>query len=143
MNRSQRRALAKKRRRENQLNRAANLSTEWRLGGRSYPRPPKEPQVPGLNCPPVDEEYAARVDRNHWHDRPELQTFIAKILELSGNETLSDSSWSWARNSACKYVDIRIDMRDGGFILVNRHGQRINLAQLEWQYQSIKTKEGQ
>lgn len=43
--------------------------------------------------------------------------------------------WSWSSNSECKYISIRIDMRDGAFILLNRDGQRISFEQLQYQGQ--------
>ena len=39
----------------------------------------------------------------------------------------------------CKYIEIRFDMRDGGFTLRNKEGERINLEQLKWQYKSVKS----
>lgn len=53
-----------------------------------------------------------------------------KILELSSES----SSWTWAYNSQCKYVDVRVDMRDGHCILVDRHGNPIKLDDLERQH---------
>lgn len=41
--------------------------------------------------------------------------------------------WSWARNTECKYVDVRIDMRDGGCI-IRVKGKRISPERLAWQY---------
>lgn len=76
---------------------------------------------------------------NVWHDRAEIDTFVAKIKELSvdrwGDGVQSDdtNAWSWAYNWKCKYVNLRFDMRDGGFILTNDDGERISLKQLEYQ----------
>lgn len=46
--------------------------------------------------------------------------------------------WSWARNWDCKYINLRFDMRDGGFVLTNSKDERICLEQLKWQYQFKK-----
>jgi len=46
---------------------------------------------------------------------------------------LKDASagrWSWTENTACKYVELRIDMRDGGCIIRDRNGNRITPEQL-------------
>ncbi len=42
--------------------------------------------------------------------------------------------WNWTENSACKYIELRIDMRDGGCLIRNREGQRINPGDLAHQY---------
>lgn len=42
--------------------------------------------------------------------------------------------WTWARNTKCKYIDVRIDMRDGDCIIKDRDGNIITLEQLQWQY---------
>jgi len=41
--------------------------------------------------------------------------------------------WSWTRNSQCKYLNIRIDMRDLSFLLEDRHGNEITIEQLNEQ----------
>jgi len=45
--------------------------------------------------------------------------------------------WSWGRNTRCKYIDIRIDMRSGLCYLMDRDGKFITLAQLQWQYSHV------
>lgn len=137
MNRRQRRDLNKKRKQSNAVNYSANMSASWTTAGWKPPKEEPEKMVPGVNCPPTEEEFEKKVNANIWHDREEFDTFIAKIKSLS-NENDPDRQWCWAYNSECKYLDIRIDMRDGGFILTNRTNKRINLAQLEWQYESVK-----
>ena len=82
-----------------------------------------------------DPDHAAMVERNEWFERHQLDEVLAVIKEL----TKSGKEWTWARNTQCKYIDIRIDMRDGGFVLKDRSG-RISLKQLLWQYSS---KEGE
>jgi hypothetical protein len=41
--------------------------------------------------------------------------------------------WTWIDNSECKYIQLRIDMRDGGCLIENRHGVRIDPARLAFQ----------
>ena len=43
--------------------------------------------------------------------------------------------WRWSLNSKCKYITIRIDMRDGMCLLMDRHGNEITLDDLKYQYQ--------
>ena len=80
----------------------------------------------------LDAEYEARIDRNSWHDcaLEELFPVIKETIEKSRNR-----EWTWARNWDCKYIDVRIDMRDGGAILRSRSG-RISPEQLKYQYKS-------
>ena len=41
--------------------------------------------------------------------------------------------WVWMENPACKYIELRIDMRDGGCLIKDREGNRINPADLRKQ----------
>lgn len=140
MNRAQRRAKTKAAKRRNKSGVLSGkfddsyvVWTNKTKGDNS----PEEPKVPGVNVPPEDPVFAEKVANNVWHDHSELKQVIKTISQLSGNETHEDGKWSWGYNSDCKYLDIRIDMRDGGFILSGRGG-RINLDQLKWQYKSLK-----
>jgi len=54
---------------------------------------------------------------------------------------MKEDDWQWYKNTDCKYVDLRIDMRDGGCIIRNGSGKRISPGQLAWQY-SAETPEG-
>jgi len=47
---------------------------------------------------------------------------------------LCNPKWRWSRNTKCKYVTIRIDMRDGMCLLMDRDGERISLEELAFQY---------
>lgn len=113
----------------------------------------KIPQIPGVNCPPVDLEFQDKVERNSWHEPEEFDEVIATIKQLTkprpwdGNfikplnteeEKDEENRWSWAYNHNCKYINLRIDMRDGGFTLSNDEDGRINLERLKWQYKSLE-----
>lgn len=50
------------------------------------------------------------------------------------NEARVAGEWHWWANPTCKYVDLRVDMRDGACVMRNRHGQRITPQQLAYQY---------
>jgi hypothetical protein len=45
-----------------------------------------------------------------WHP---FKKWSALILAIMTNKY----RWSWASNSACKYVNLRIDMRDGSAVM--------------------------
>lgn len=96
-------------------------------------------------------EFVAKVNANSWHDREEFDEVVATIKALSeppkwtekGDYAPGSNRWSWSRNISCKYVTVRIDMRDGGFVLCAAghpgRGERISLDQLKWQYSSEET----
>lgn len=70
------------------------------------------------------------IDENVWHDISELPEFIETIRHLS---TAGMSVWHWSKGDwANKYITLRFDMRDGGFILRNEKG-RIGLEDLRAQ----------
>lgn len=131
--------MNRRQRRERQRNRKSKNTTTatWRLG-HSSEMPPTEAvvYVPGENCPPtLSDEFKSKYENNIWHDRDQLQKFVDTILRLSVED---NDEWGWAYNSQCKYMNLKIDMRDGGFIMTNGDGQRIDLPQLEWQYKSVE-----
>jgi hypothetical protein len=45
-------------------------------------------------------------------------------------ERMRSGEWYWGSNSRCKYIELRIDTRDGGCILRDRESVRITPAQL-------------
>jgi hypothetical protein len=70
-----------------------------------------------------------KIEHNFWEKPNTLQEIVDFIKENANR----DSEWKWLWNSECKYIDLRIDMRDGGFTL-SAKGKRISLNQLKWQY---------
>ena len=42
--------------------------------------------------------------------------------------------WTWAMNTQCKYINVRIDTRTGHCTITDRDGNKITPKQLEWQY---------
>jgi len=64
----------------------------------------------------------------------EVISFIKKATE--GGMFSLNKSWGWIYNSRCKYISLRIDMRDGKFILLDKDDKRISLEQLQYQYKS-------
>lgn len=58
---------------------------------------------------------------------------VIKAVQQTIKDSLS-GRWWWAKNSRCKYIDIRIDMRDGKCVLMDRESQRISIEDLQKQY---------
>ncbi len=84
----------------------------------------------------TDQRNLWKIQENFWEKN--LLDVIGEIREMTKGpyEGTDSEKWSWVRNMHCKYVTIRIDMRDGGFVLCNRYGQRISMDELRWQYNS-------
>lgn len=81
------------------------------------------------------DEYVKKFERNSWEKSVEKDIFpvISEVLDL-----VRQRKWTWTKNWDCKYVDIRIDMRDGGAILFSR-ADRISPDQLRYQYKGDNT----
>lgn len=78
-------------------------------------------------------EFKAKVEANIWEEN--LDEVIAVIKDLSSRQDKGDFSWNWSRCKAdVKYISLHIDMRDGGFQLLDRRGKRISLDELKSQY---------
>lgn len=54
--------------------------------------------------------------------------FMEDVLPVL--EAASKRKWTWYRNDRCKYIEVRIDMRDGSCIIKDRHGNRITPEEL-------------
>ncbi len=116
----------------------------------TYSKPERqkpEPDIPGITSPPVMSYHNQMVESNIWYSRNQLDEIINTIKQISHKEQYEEdgntlksgvTAWSWARNWNCKYINLRFDMRDGGFVMTNDKGQRICLEQLMWQYKTSK-----
>lgn len=81
-------------------------------------------------CPVVEKEYVPE----SWLDHGDLSKIISIIESARITKFIRpDKGWIWTRNPRCKYIDLRIDMRDGDFVLLDRSGQRISIEELEKQ----------
>ena len=60
---------------------------------------------------------------NHWHR--ELKTFLGRVLS---------NDWSWAENTKFKYINIRVDTRNGSFLVYDDDQNRVDVEQVFWQY---------
>jgi hypothetical protein len=57
-----------------------------------------------------------------------LNDFIAVLNRITRN------GWCWSKNARCKYVELRIDMRDGHCFISDRDGNDITLEELAYQH---------
>lgn len=80
----------------------------------------------------ADQNYADRIYNNEWHDRKDLNEVLKVIASIG---LVPSKGWHWTRSRSwrCKYIDLRIDMRDGGFILMDQAMRRISLDELRYQ----------
>ena len=83
------------------------------------------------------------IEENQWHPSEDLDEVVNFIKLASsdpqynseGNHIPGKTYWSWIKNSKCKYVSIRFDMRDGAFVICDKDGNRINFSDLKYQYE--------
>ncbi len=99
----------------------------------------REEQVTPAPYPEMPEAAAKRIEANVWEGN--FDEVIATIKELTRGDRFDEkgewrpdaNKWSWIFNTQCKYIGLRIDMRDGHFVLTNRNGERITVDQLKYQ----------
>ena len=60
-----------------------------------------------------------------------FKSILDKVVQVVSKSL--NNEWSWVRNTSCKYITLRIDMRDGKVLLMNREGEEIELHELEYQ----------
>lgn len=70
-------------------------------------------------------ELQQKIETNTWDS---IDDFIAVLTSMRAEQ------WKWYANTRCKYVELRVDMRDGGCIIRDREGKRIDPKQLAYQY---------
>ena len=68
-----------------------------------------------------------KIDNNIW----ETLDDFSKIMLII--EDMKNEKWFWFKNMQCKYINIRMDMRDGHFMLFDRDDNRIEIKDLERQ----------
>lgn len=81
-----------------------------------------------------------KIENNIWETNlDEVIAFIHAATspdpyEPDGNTLRPDCiDWSWIKNSDCKYISLRFDMRDGAFVILNRDKTRITFEELKKQ----------
>lgn len=70
------------------------------------------------------------INRNIWVPLKN----VTKVLD----EIKNNPEWSWARNSTCKYIEIKIDMRTQDCIIFNRENKKILPNQIKYQYKECE-----
>jgi hypothetical protein len=66
--------------------------------------------------------------------RPNCTTQATFPQMLEWLNAVSEGRWTWLRNSACKYVTLKIDTRAGAYGIEDRDGNRITLDELVRQF---------
>jgi hypothetical protein len=64
---------------------------------------------------------------------PEWETNVDEVLAFIKKASADHTFWSWVKNSKCKYVSLRFDMRDGAFVILDRDKNRITFDELKGQ----------
>ena len=59
---------------------------------------------------------------HRWESRKHFLPFACWLMEKASPY----SDYLWTDKIMCKYVQLRIDMRDGGFIFQNQNGGRVD-----------------
>ncbi len=102
---------------------AAPLSDGWHDGvNAAAPAQPAQPAAGAVAGPTPDVQ--TKIDSNTWDHFGDI---------LPTLKTISHGDWYWGANSRCKYIEIRIDTRDGGCILYDRNRVRISPEQFAFQ----------
>lgn len=71
--------------------------------------------------PPMKQTLAQKVASNTWDNLDDVIRIVRRMRA---------GTWAWMYNPDCKYLDLRVDMRDGGCLIRNRHGVRIDPTDL-------------
>lgn len=62
-----------------------------------------------------------KIATNTWDS---IDDFIVVLEKMRAGQ------WHWVSNPRCKYVNLRVDMRDGGCLIRDKDGNRIDPADL-------------
>jgi hypothetical protein len=67
-----------------------------------------------------------------------MSRWIPLALVIDVIEAAKRGDWCWSGNSQCKYIDLRIDMRDRGCLLKDRDGNEITIDDLRQQSGTVR-----
>jgi hypothetical protein len=81
-----------------------------------------------------DRQQGASADAEWVPPSPNWQTRASFDDLAEWVDMVRQGRWSWTRNTACKYVSIRIDTRHGAHRLEDRDGNEISFADLRRQF---------
>lgn len=70
-------------------------------------------------------------EKERSHSVPGDWIPIDGVMEVI--QKMRDNKWLWPFNSRCKYITLRLDMRDGHCVIRDRNGNIISLADLNRQ----------
>lgn len=73
-----------------------------------------------------------KIKKNIWDSLEDFLDVVAMVKE---------GKWRWAYNPKFKYVNLRIDMRDGGCLILDNDGNRVDPKDLRFQYNNDMKKE--
>jgi hypothetical protein len=71
----------------------------------------------------------ATVEQKHHYNVWDHISDVIAVLKR-----IKEDKWVWYKNARCKYIDVRIDMRDGGCLIKDGNGTRINPSDLAHQH---------
>lgn len=80
-----------------------------------------------------DLDFQTMLKENVWHSASELRYAVDEILKLAQDLRPWSVRWLWSHHpdwNKVKYIKIKIDMRDGGFVIQDDSGSRISLEHL-------------
>ena len=80
-------------------------------------------------CPVIVEEYLPE----SWEKAERIEQVLDIVKKVQTVGLPRQDRWSWIKNPSCKYIEVRFDMRDGDFVLLNRALQRISIEELRKQ----------
>lgn len=83
--------------------------------------------IPEKDDNPKEENisFQEKVEKNIWD---KIEDFIHILREMKKD------NWVWWRNSEHKYVNLRVDMRDGRCIFLDDKNNRISIDDIKYQY---------
>jgi len=70
-------------------------------------------------------------EKERSHSVPGDWIPIDGVMEVI--QKMRENKWLWPFNSRCKYITLRLDMRDGHCVMRDRRGNIISLADLNRQ----------
>ena len=108
----------------------------------NYISPPMDHEIrPGRTATDVAKQWAAgreyieaNLDIATVEDKQRFNVWdkLATVTDVVAKSLSGE--WLWWRNSRCKYINVRIDMRSGNCIITDNDGKRIGPAELRHQF---------
>ena len=81
----------------------------------------------------IDDPEENEFVQKYGHFRGLKITDVLPVLERISKDNFDE--WTWCYNSPCKYFDILIDTRNGGWVHIkDRDGNLLSLEEVEYQW---------